>query len=152
MTEESKSIIDPKYRGNRDKDWLATFVDEQVRVPVMKTVKTKDEEGNVTGEEQVPTTKSVVDLDKLFALCAANNVDAERMKEQVDRPNAPGRIRMTLGNSLRAACKRRHGLYDLDKNWVAAPAEFLDGAELKENPDGSKLAKTAAVESESESA
>ena len=140
MSDETKSIIAEKYRGNRDKDWLANFIDTQVRVAVMKTVKIKDEEGNVTGEEQVPSAKSAVDLDKLFALCQANAIDTAKMEAQVDRPNAPGRIRMTLGNSLRAACKRRHGLYDLEGDWVDAPEDFLGDAPLKENRDGSKIA------------
>lgn len=141
MADETKSIIDPKYRNKRDKDWLAEFIDGQVKDRVMKTVKVKDEEGNVTGEEQVPSAKTAVDLDKLFALCAKNHIDTTKMEEQRDRPNAPGRIRMTLGNSLRAAAKRRHGLYDLEGNWVEAPADFIGDAELKENPDGSKIAK-----------
>lgn len=141
MSETDKSIIDPKYRGKRDSDWLASFIDEQVKEAVMKTVKVKDEEGNVVSESQVPSAKTAVNLDKLFQLCDANNIDASKMKEQVDRPNAPGRIRMTLGNSLRAASKRRHGLFNLDGEWVDAPAEFLGDAERKEERDGTKVAK-----------
>jgi hypothetical protein len=146
MTDESKSIIDPKYRGKRDKDWLAEFIDGQVKVAVMKTVKTKDDEGNVTGEEQVPSAKSVVDLDKLFALSRANHIDAkivDSMIEQRDRPNAPGRIRMTLGNSLRAAARKRHGLYDIGGAWNEAPEAFVGESPRVEARDGSKMARTA---------
>jgi hypothetical protein len=143
MSEEAKSIIDPKYRGQIAADWLTAFIDGQVREPVMKTVKVKDEDGKVTGEEQVPSAKSTVNLDKLFALSEANGVDTVKMRDQMDRPNAPGRIRMTLGNSLRAAAKRRHGLYNIDGDWTAAPADFLGDAPLKENPDGSKIAAAA---------
>lgn len=147
MSDETKSIIPEKYRGvKKDPDWLASFVDGEVKETVMKTVKIKDDEGNVTGEEEVPSAKSKVNLEKLFDLCAKNHIDTSKMQEQRDRPNAPGRIRMTLGNSLRAAAKRRHGLYDLSGDWHEAPADFIGDAELKETPDGEKIQKTAPAE------
>lgn len=143
MSDESKSIIPEKYRGKRDADWLATFVDGEVKVAVMKTVKAKDKEGNVTGEKQVPSAKTSVDLDRLFKLCHQNGIDTAKMEEQRERPNAPGRIRMTLGNSLRAAARKRHGLYNLEAEWVEAPADFIGDLPLKENPDGTGIAKAA---------
>lgn len=54
--QEPKSIIDPKYRGKLANDWVTSFIDGIVKEPVMKTVKVKDEEGNVTGEDQVPSS------------------------------------------------------------------------------------------------
>lgn len=150
----TKSIIDPKYQGKyKEKDWLGKFIDEQATDPVMKEVKLKDEDGKPTGEtEMQPTAKTKLDLDKFFALADANYIDTASMKEQRDRPNAPGRIRMTLGNSLRAAAKHRHGLFDLDGNWVEAPEEFLGDAEKTQNPDGSKIAKEKPAEAEAANA
>lgn len=137
------SIIDPKYRGRaKVADWLSLFVDNIVTKPVTKekTVKSKDEDGNeVVSTETVTLARRQLDLDALFALAQSNSIDTAKMEEQRDRPNAPGRIRMTLGNSLRAAAKHRHGLFDLEGNWHEADAEFVGDAPKTQNPDGSKI-------------
>lgn len=140
------SIIDPKYRERKDPDWIGHFVDGQVKAPVMKTVDVKDAEGNVTGKTEVETKETRIDLDRLFALAAVNAINADKFKEQVDRKNAPGRIRMSVGNMLRAAARRRHGLYSIDGTWHEAPAELIDGKAKSENPDGTRVivAKPAA--------
>ena len=151
QTEDTgKSIIPAKYQGKyREKDWLGKFIDEQATETVMKTVKTKNEEGEVDGEDTVPTNKRVLDLDAFFALCETNHIDTSKMKAQRDRPNAPGRIRMTLGNSLRAAARKRHGLFDAEGEWHNADDDFIGDAPLKENRDGTKI---AAAKTEAETA
>lgn len=146
MTEntEKKSIIPAKYADRyKSPDWLGTFIDGQVKTTVFrdKVTKHKDEE---TGEEfekteSVSTGKKALDLDKLFDLCKANAIDTADMEAQRDRKNAPGRIRMTLGNSLRAAARHRHGLFNLDGEWVEAPADFVGDSAKTHNPDGSKI-------------
>lgn len=146
---EGKSIIDPKYAQkykDKPKDWLGAFLDEHATTPVMKEKVVKDDEGKpVLGDDDKPKTESVetgqrnIDLDKLFAVAQANAVDTTKMEAQRDRPNAPGRIRMTLGNSLRAAARKRHGLYDADKNWIDADADFIGETPKTQNPDGSKI-------------
>lgn len=139
--EPSKSIIPEKYRVRKDPDWLAGFIDDQVRMPIMKTVAVKDEQGNDAGTEEKDTGKTAVDLDALFKLCELNHVKTDKMRAQTDRPNAPGRIRMTLGNSLRAAAKRRHGLFALDGEWTAVPEGFVEaGTVPTEMPDGTRFA------------
>lgn len=144
------SIIDPKYRGRaKVADWLSTFVDGIVSKPTTKEkqVKTQDEDGNeVVTTETVELARRQLDLSALFALAQSNGINTAKMEEQRDRPNAPGRIRMTLGNSLRAAAKHRHGLFDLDGNWHDADAEFIGDSVKTQNPDGSKIvvAKPAA--------
>ncbi len=148
------SIIDEKYRDKYKgaEDWLAEFIDSQVKTVVTKVVPVKDEEGNPTGEnEEVPTKRSKLDLDKLFALCAANGVPTADMEAQRDRKNAPGRIRMTLGNSLRAAARKRHGLIGIDGEWNPASTDFVGENPLTENPDGSKITAPA-PEAETEEA
>jgi hypothetical protein len=153
MTETSnttKSIIDPKYKGKKADDWVTGFIDEHVRVPIMRAVDLKDEEGNVVGSEEVDTGKSFVDLDKLFELATINALDASKFEAQRDRPNAPGRIRMSVGNMLRAAAKRRHGLKGLDGKFVTAPGDFVGDAPLKENPDGTKIARKASEDADAE--
>ena len=143
MENEQKSIIDSKYAGrDKQKDWIGQFIDGQATVPVMrdKKVKTTDESGNVTeGMETVDTGKRKLDLDRLFALAEANHVDVSQLREQTDRPNASGRLRMTVGNSLRAAARHRHGLNDLNGEWVGADAEWLAGAPRTQERDGSKI-------------
>lgn len=141
-----KSIIPEKYQGKYKgaEDWLASFIDGQVKVVPMKdktTTETVDGE-EITKTISVAAGKARLDLDKLFALSEANSIDAEivkTMREQRDRKNAPGRIRMTLGNALRAAAKHRHGLNTVDGTWTDAPAEFIGDAPKTHNPDGSKI-------------
>lgn len=144
------SIIDEKYRDRyREPDWVGQMINKDATETIMKTVKVKDEEGNVTGEEEVPTKKSKLDLDKLFKICEVNKIDYAKFDEQRDNPNAPGRIRMSVGNMLRAAARRRGGLYDINGDWQLAPAELMDGKEPTETPDGEKIKKS---EPESEDA
>lgn len=139
-----KSIIPEKYQGKYKgaEDWLSTFIDGQVKTVPMKdktTTETVDGE-EITKTVSVAAGKAKLDLDKLFALTDANAIDSKEMQAQRDRKNAPGRIRMTLGNALRAAAKHRHGLNDLDGNWIDAPADFIGDAPKTHNPDGSKIA------------
>lgn len=138
-----KSIIPKKYQGKYKgaEDWLSTFIDGQVKTVPMKdktTTETIDGE-EVTKTISVAAGKAKLDLDKLFALTDANAIDSKDMQAQRDRKNAPGRIRMTLGNALRAAAKHRHGLNSIDGEWTDAPVEFLGDAVKTHNPDGSKI-------------
>ncbi len=138
-----KSIIPEKYQGKYKgaEDWLSKFIDDQVKVVPMKDKTVTEGEGDdaITKTITVAAGKAKLDLDKLFALTDANNIDSKDMQAQRDRKNAPGRIRMTLGNALRAAAKHRHGLNNLDGNFVEAPAEFIGEAVKTHNPDGSKI-------------
>lgn len=141
MADESKTIIDSKYRDKYKTpiDWLAEFVDSQVKKPVMKTKTVTDEESGEKTETQVETKKTRVDMDALFGLMDQNNIDVAKYEEQRDRPNAAGRLRMTFGNMLRAAAKKRHGLVDLNGEWHDAPAEFVGDHAKTHNRDGSKI-------------
>lgn len=142
---QDKSIISEKYRERYkpdNRDWLGSFIDEGCTNPVTKEREVKDDEGNVTGTETVTLKKRTLDIDALFDLAEANAIPArEKYGDQVDRKNAAGRLRMTIGNMLRAAARKRHGLYDTSGKWVKAPAEFIGDAEKTENKDGSKIAK-----------
>jgi hypothetical protein len=139
------SIIDKKYaeryRKNRENaDWFSTFVDGQVQVKDTKEVLKTAEDGTET-KETVTLKRTRLDLDKLFALADANHVDTAKMKAQRDQKNAPGRIRMTLGNNLRAVAKRRHGLNDVGGVFHEADAEFIGETLKTQNPDGSYIEK-----------
>ena len=138
-----KSIIPPKYQGKYKgaEDWLSEFIDGQAKVVPMKDKTVTDGEGDdaVTNVISVAAGKAKLDLDKLFALTDANGVDSKEMQAQRDRKNAPGRIRMTLGNALRAAAKHRHGLNTIDGTWTEAPAAFIGDSPKTQNPDGSMI-------------
>ena len=128
-----KSIIPSKYAAaykERGPDWVGDKIAENC-VDV-----TKNDKGKET---------SALDVDRLFDLAKANNIDTAKYEEQVDRPNAPGRLRMTIGNMLRARVKRRHGMFNANGKWSNAPEAFLEaiGAEDKptEKRDGEKIAK-----------
>lgn len=136
------SIIDKKYAErykNADKDWAAQFIDRHVVVQHEKEIEKKDEQGNVVGTEIVALKKTGIDLDKLFALADQNKLETDTLKAQRANKNAPGRIRMTIGNQLRAAAKHRHGLFDTEGVWHDAPAEFIGDAAKTHNPDGSRI-------------
>ena len=146
------SIIDPKYRNKyRDGgDWLSNFVDGEVKETITKEKTVTAEDGTKT-VETVATNKTRISMDHLFALAEANSLDVAKYKADADKPNAPGRLRMTIGNMLRAAAKKRHGLFNVAGEWNDAPAEFIGDSEKTHNPDGSKIAK-AKAEAEPEAA
>lgn len=143
MSDEPKTIIDPKYASAlKEKDWLARFIDGEVTEAQTREKTKKHEDGTET-VETVQLKRTRVDLDKLFLLCRENGISEEmisKMEEQRDRPNAPGRIRMTLGNSLRAATRRRGGLYSLDGEWHDAPEEIMQGKEATHDRSGNRIA------------
>jgi len=129
----TKSIIGDKYKGmyRGASDWIGSTIEEKcLRVP----------EGAKEG-----STARDLHLPDLFRLARANKLNEEKiakMESQQGERNAPGRIRMTIGNMLRAAAKRRHGLYDVDGASVLTPdAEFMLGAPDKptEDLDGNKI-------------
>lgn len=147
---EDKSIINEKYRDRykpENRDWLAKFIDDQCTSPVTKEKTVKDEDGNET-TEVVELKRRVLDLEALFDLAEANHIPArEKYADQADRKNAPGRLRMTIGNMLRAAARKRGGLFDNDGEWNEAGDGFEVNDPLTENPDGTRIA-AAKVEEE----
>lgn len=125
---DKKSIIGgdyaKKYR-ERGADWIGELIDKQCVA--------QDDKGKPTG----------LVIEDLFGLAEVNGIDVTKYRTQVDRPNAVGRLRMTIGNMLRARAKRRHGLYATDQKWVKAPKEFLESIDAPEKPteqkDGTKI-------------
>ena len=135
---DTASIINDKYKGKYKgaSDWIGELVKEVASVQEMKTVKAED-----GTESEIPKGRPKLDLDKLFALCKENHIDYSEMEKQRDRPNAPGRIRMTLGNMLRAAARKRHGLY-VSGEWRRVPDGFVDEESMPtETRGGEKIAK-----------
>lgn len=138
MTEEantekapSKSIVDPKYRnkykGEDAKDWLSHFIDNQCRV--------KSEDGK----------SSLFDVERLFSLALANGSKSEDIAKSKTQSGTRGwvpRMRMTYGNSLRAAAKKRFGLYDLGGEFQNVDDGFKEKFNLTSpthSPDGTKI-------------
>ena len=79
------------------------------------------------------TEAGAVDPDAIAELCEANGVTLK------DYPNL-GMVRMNAGNMLRSRARKRHGLF-IDGVWVDAPAEFCEGHDRVESPDGSRIPK-----------
>lgn len=122
----TKSIINPKYKGKYKgaSDFIGELIDSNCR--------------SASEKGQGELNPSLV-----IQLGRKNNLDAKKLdnlEAQIGQKNAPGRIRMTVGNMLRAAAKRRHGLLDLHGNEVAAPEGF-EVSDKTENLDGSRIAK-----------
>lgn len=122
------SIINEKYKGKYKgaSDWIGELI----------KVQCVDEDPQKTG----------LSVDALFAMARNNNLNEVKLGElegQKDQKNAPGRIRMTVGNMLRAAAKKRHGLYGVDGKWHKADQEFLDANGVEGDPvegkDGESL-------------
>jgi hypothetical protein len=95
--EVSGNFINEKYQGKYRgaSDWIGELIDAECLV--------EDKDGNVS-----------LDLKALFALAKANGIDTAKYKAQAEQPHATGRLRMTLGNALRARARRRHGLLTAD--------------------------------------
>jgi hypothetical protein len=144
---EGKSIIDAKYRDRGTvQDWVTQFIDSHVKKPVMKTVHLKDDEGKETGEtEEVATKRTQLDVEALFDLAAANHLNVENLRQHIGTKNGAGRLRMSIGNSLRAAAKKRHGLKNLEGEFMDADEEFCAQHEKIETPDGQNIAKMNAA-------
>ncbi len=137
------SIVDKKYAEkykNSPGDWLKQFLDERVQVAQTKERTVKNEGGPETKETVTLKTKRL-DVQKVFDIAKANNISTEKMEATVGTKNAAGRIRMTLGNELRAAAKHRHGLFDAEGTWHDAPADFIGDQEKTHERDGTKIPK-----------
>lgn len=142
---DHKSIIDPKYRGKRDADWLATLITSKTGKTKDKVTKTKVE--GTDPVEYVETTTQVadgIDIDKVFNLAAENGLTEKTAKFEAQRDGAgfAGRFRMTVRNMLQAVAKQRHGLMVNDE-FVSAPADWLADKKAPASPthtqDGTKI-------------
>lgn len=124
-----KSIIDPKYRDGRYKlenqDWLGKLIAGKATLMTEKVTKTPVE--GKEGEFKNVTTQVAdgVDVDAVFKLGRENGLNLDKYDAQRGSHGFAGRIRMTVGNMLRAEAKRRHGLV-VDGKFVSAPAEWLE--------------------------
>ena len=121
---------------------------------VAAVAEVKDEDGNVIQEavaevkgKAATKGKDVWDLDKMFLLAERNHIDTTSKTFVGLRTTGNiGRARMTIGNMLRAAAKKRWGLFDVEGNWVDAPEEARCPDAPTHNRDGSKIAKVKAAE------
>lgn len=134
-----KSIVDPKYRnrykGEEAKDFVSKFIEEQCRV------------ASTDGKS------SVFDTGKLFDLALLNGgkqAKVDKLKTQEGGRGYGPRMRMTLGNVIRASARKRHGVVALDGNFHEVDAAFKEkhAKFMKDqptlNPDGSKIKKESA--------
>lgn len=135
------SIVDPKYRDKyrENPDWLTSVINDHCYDVVTKEKVTKNEDGSET-TETVNTKKTSLNLERFLALAEENHIDVAKYRADMDKKNAPGRLRMTVGNMLRAAAKKRHGLH-VDGKFVHADKEFIGDTPKTHNPDGTKIAK-----------
>lgn len=111
MTE--KNMIGDKYRNKYKgaSDWIGIVIESQCVVS--------------TEDNKTPR----LDLERLFKLAEVNFIDVHLHRRTADNKNAPGRLRMTIGNMLRSRAKRRGGLLDLDGK-VMTPAEGFEVLEV----------------------
>jgi hypothetical protein len=145
----TKSIVNPKYRGLKKDDFITHLIARHATKMKDKVTKTKVE----GSDEEVETVTKVadgVDVDGLFKLAGANNLDVEKFHSQTDSHGFPGRFRMTVGNMLRAAARNRHGVYEPigdELTWIEASPEWLSESKPiapefpTHNRDGSKIKK-----------
>lgn len=165
-TKVTKSIISPERRATMvgasdfaghmlEANALVRGVGAKAAVEgVAAVAEVKDEDGNVTQEavaevkgKAATKGKDVWDLDRMFLLAEVNAIDTTtKTFVGLRQTNNIGRARMTIGNMLRAAARKRHGLYDVDGNWIEAPVEARNDGAPTQNRDGSKIAKVKADE------
>lgn len=101
-----------------------------------------------TDKNGKPVGKPKLNVDALCDLADLNGINSDTLRAQKDQKNAPGRIRMSLGNALRATARRRFGLKDLNDEWVDAPEEFTEGLVQKEDQEGNRLLSTTKAKTE----
>ena len=147
---KSSSIIPSKYRDRpKTDDWLTDFMESQCTNVEEKTFpEKKDKEGNIKEAARTEEVR-VFDLEKIYALALANGVPQAKIDNYRANSRGPsdvGRMRMTVGNMLRARGRRRHGLNDLEGNFVEADEAFVAGHSKTENPDGTKIKREEATE------
>lgn len=115
-------------------DWINEVLEKNcVDKGVGAVAEVKDKEGKVTTPAR--KGKDIVNVDNLKAIALENQLEFKSY------PN-PGMARMNVGNMLRAAARKRHGLI-IGGKFVKAPEGFTVNAEKTENPDGTKIAKKA---------
>ena len=131
MPDNDKSIIPEKYRKGYKgaSDWIGELIDKFA----------KDTSENHKG----------LDTNALFAFAEVNGLDVDKFKGDIGKKNAPGRLRMTVGNMLRAAARRRGGVFNPNGKWMNAPPGFHD-KEPTEKRDGEKIAKAKVKEAEAD--
>lgn len=130
--DKTRSIVDPKYRDRykgKEKDFVGKFIDEQTMV------------NSADGKSKMPS------LQKLFELALANGADSKKIDNyrlQDDSHGFGGRMRMTIGNILRAVAKQRHGLIDLSNTFHPIDESFKSTHGLTSpthSPGGEKISK-----------
>jgi hypothetical protein len=146
-TKSTNSIVNPEYAGKYRgaSDFIGELIEEQCKVEITETTK--------SGKEK---TRQVFDVDWMLNLAKKNNIDVTKLEKGKENANAAGRIRMSVGNMLRARAMRRHALYDLSGEVRAAPKEFLEyyGAPTKptEDVDGNNIKPKKSEQKETASA
>jgi len=126
------SIVDEAYRERYrgEGDWFKQLVDAECYYSVIKTTEEIQEDGTVKTIEKT-TAKRRLDVERLFDLATENGIEEERLtkfREIVGTNTSEGRIRMSVGNMLRAKAKKEGGL-KVNGTFVKAPEEFLPKAE-----------------------
>ncbi len=126
-------------------DWINAMLNKHAtdqNVGEVKAVaEVKDKEGKVTTPAvRGKKGKDVANIDALKAIAAENHLTVK------DYPN-PGMYRMNIGNMLRAAARKRGGLFFSGK-WANAGKgsegdQFVTNDPLTEKRDGTKIAKKA---------
>lgn len=167
MSNENETANDEAKTGNVVKntefkstgDWINRILGQfcTVVTGAVEAVEGKDavldDDGNEV-EAAVPAVrgkkgKETTDLDALKALADANGIT---YKEYAN----PGMYRMNIGNMLRAAAKKRGGLFlpseeeGIGYEFTQADEDFEVNDPLTHNPDGSKIKIEKPVEDEAE--
>lgn len=109
-----------KYRTRKaDRDWLARFIDEQV--------KSSEETTKKIGEKEVKTTKTAIVPEQLFALASANGFELAKIKASVEagQQGAIGRARMILTGCLKRKLVSEGKLFDRDGDEIEVDAEYV---------------------------
>ncbi len=119
-----KSIINSKYRGRAK---TADFVSGLIDAASAKTqvVEKKVDLGDGKHKMVKQTVPAGIDVGGLFELGQRNSLPIDKFQSQTGTHGFAGRFRMTVANMLRAAARKRHGLFDAKGKWVEAPVDWL---------------------------
>ena len=133
MSDNEAKSIDALKAGKFSSagDWINQLMDKHYTTEIPGTPAEKDADGKVT--KRATKGKREFDIEGATAWAEENGLTVKTY------PN-PGMYRMNIGNMLRAAAKRRHGLMR-DGKFRKAPDDFPVNEEKTEKPDGTKIAK-----------
>ena len=107
------TIVDPSYRARYvgRGDWVKQQIDEYCYKPKTTTIGVTQPDGSIQYEVK-ESKRKYFRPDLLFAMAEENGIEGvqDNWSDVLEKKNGEGRVRMSVGNMIRAAARRNKGL------------------------------------------